>query len=237
MNFAPDLAEKILAGEKTVTRRMPSDNPRSPWWREKCAFEVGREYAICPGRGKNAVGRMRIKSVRLERLGCIEETFRRAMIRTLSDTGLRLGEVLALRRADFDGEHLHSRGNAHNGRITDGDTETKKHVRTVPVPPGLAQLLRELPKRIDTPMLFPTARGNVWTQRNFYRAVWDPTRLRTGLEITPHECRHSWVTHLRAAGVDDADLARVAGHELGTMISRYTHPLERSDEQIRRVIG
>ena len=163
--------------------------------------------------------------------------YRRAMIRTLSDTGLRLGEVLALRRADFDGDQLRSRGNAHNGRITEGDTETKKHVRSVPVPPGLRQLLRELPMRIDTTLLFPTARGNVWTTRNFYRAVWDPTRLRTGLEITPHECRHSYVSHLRAAGIDDADLARVAGHELGTMISRYTHPLERSDEEIRRVIG
>ena len=69
MNFAPDLADKILAGEKTVTRRMPSDNPRSPWWRERCAFEVGRDYAICPGRRKSAVGRMRIVDVRLEPLG------------------------------------------------------------------------------------------------------------------------------------------------------------------------
>jgi hypothetical protein len=69
VNFAPDLAQKILDGEKTVTRRMPSDNPRSPWWRERCAYEPDRNYAICPGRGKAAVGRLRIVGlVRMETL-------------------------------------------------------------------------------------------------------------------------------------------------------------------------
>lgn len=163
--------------------------------------------------------------------------YRRAVIRTLSDTGLRLGEVLALERADFDGDWIHSRGNAHQGVVTLGDTETKKHVRSVPVPPGLRALLVALPPRIDSRQLFPTATGKVWRERNFYRDLWDPTRRRTGLSITPHECRHSWVTHLRAAGVDDADLARVAGHGLQTMIGRYAHPLDRSDQQIREVIG
>lgn len=63
MNFRPELAEKVMAGDKMVTRRLVSDNPRSPWWREKCALEVGRDYAICPGRGKNAIGRVRIVRV------------------------------------------------------------------------------------------------------------------------------------------------------------------------------
>ena len=65
MNFQPELAAKVMAGEKTVTRRIVSDNPRSPWWREKCSLVVGRPsgYAVCPGRGKNAIGRVVIVSV------------------------------------------------------------------------------------------------------------------------------------------------------------------------------
>ena len=55
--------------------------------------------------------------------------------------------------------------------------------------------------------------------------------------IRPHDCRHSWITHLRAAGIDDADLAEVAGHTVETMIGTYTHPLGRSHERIRKVIG
>jgi hypothetical protein len=68
VNFQPQLAAEVLAGTKTVTRRLVSDNPRSPWWRERCALEVGRDYAVCPGRGKPADGRVRIVSVRREPL-------------------------------------------------------------------------------------------------------------------------------------------------------------------------
>lgn len=73
MNFKPDLAMKVMRGEKTVTRRMPSDNPRSPWYSGDCALHVGRDYAVCPGRGKKAIGRIRIIDVRLEELGRIME--------------------------------------------------------------------------------------------------------------------------------------------------------------------
>jgi integrase len=55
--------------------------------------------------------------------------------------------------------------------------------------------------------------------------------------IRPHDCRHSWITQLRAAGIDDADLAAVAGHTVETMIGTYTHPLGRSHDRIRKVIG
>jgi integrase len=57
------------------------------------------------------------------------------------------------------------------------------------------------------------------------------------IDPTPHEFRHSWVTHLRAGGVDPADLADVAGHSVQTATSRYAHPLRRSFEQIRSVVG
>ena len=40
-----------------------------------------------------------------------------AMVRVFADTGLRLGEVLPLRREDFDGETLQVRRTAHEGRI------------------------------------------------------------------------------------------------------------------------
>ena len=52
-----------------------------------------------------------------------------------------------------------------------------------------------------------------------------------------HDFRHSWVTHLRAAGIDPADLAAVAGHTVETATARYTHALGRSDERIRKLIG
>lgn len=63
MNFRPELATQVMAGEKTVTRRLMSDNPRSPWFKGGCKLREGRDYAVCPGRGKPAIGRVRVLDV------------------------------------------------------------------------------------------------------------------------------------------------------------------------------
>jgi hypothetical protein len=39
---------------------------------------------------------------------------------------------------------------------------------------------------------------------HFYRDVWYPAQKASRLDIRPHEMRHSWLTHLRVAGVDEA---------------------------------
>ena len=68
MTFKRKLAEKVIAGEKTVTRRLVSDNPKSPYWRKKCGYRVGQEIAICPGRGKHQIGKARVVDVRKQLL-------------------------------------------------------------------------------------------------------------------------------------------------------------------------
>jgi len=88
----------------------------------------------------------------------------------------------------------------------------------------------------DCELFFPTPSGRMWRERNFYRDVWKPAQKASGLDIRPHECRHSYVTHLRAVGINDADLAEIAGHRVETMLARYTHAVGQSFEAVRRVI-
>jgi integrase len=159
-----------------------------------------------------------------------------ALLLTPALTGLRLGEFLALHRSDFDGSVLSFKFSAHNGELTES-SQQKNHERDVPVPPTLAALLEGQLESHDNELIFPTPGGKIWVERNFYRDVWKPAQIATGLDPTPHEFRHSYITHLRAAGIDDADLAQIAGHRVETMISIYTHPLERSHEAIREAIG
>ncbi len=83
MNFQPQLAEKVMAGEKTVTRRLASTNPRSPWSYKHCGVQIGRTYAICPGRGKPQLGRVLIVSVRRELLGWL--SYREARLEGFAD--------------------------------------------------------------------------------------------------------------------------------------------------------
>jgi integrase len=160
-----------------------------------------------------------------------------ALVLTPALTGLRLGEFLALRRSSFTDGLLTFEYSAHEGVLV-GSSDQKNHERSVPVPPSLAALYESLlgdPGDPDDP-LFLTPSGRMWRERNFYRDVWTPAKIASGMDPTPHEFRHSYITHLRALGIDDADLAKVAGHRLETMISIYTHPLEQSHEAIRRAL-
>ncbi|HEX3735687.1 MAG TPA: site-specific integrase [Solirubrobacterales bacterium] len=165
-----------------------------------------------------------------------------ALVRTFTDTGMRLGEVLPLRPEDLDGETLQVRRTAHEGRILEGtktDHGEEDAGRVVPVPATLAWMLEAQIQvnGADCELLFPTPSGRMWRERNFYRDVWKPTQQASGLDIRPHECRHSYVTHLRAAGVNDADLAEIAGHRVETMLARYTHAVGEGFGIIKQAIG
>jgi site-specific recombinase XerD len=91
--------------------------------------------------------------------------------------------------------------------------------------------------RIDTLLLFPTPAGTVWFGPSFYRDVWEPAPIASGMDMRLHEARHSYVSNLRAAGVDPADLADVTRHTIQTATAHYTHATHQSYEQIRREIG
>lgn len=174
-----------------------------------------------------------------------------AMVRCLSDLGLRAGELLALCRSDLS----YSEGTMRIGwtvslgRMMQGTKTDHGEVnagRTVPVPPELLAMLDRMPKRIDAMvmrgqdpdrLLFPTPRGCLWNYPTWWRDVWVPGQLVAGIDPRPHEFRHSYVSLLRAAMVDPADLAAMSGHTVETATKTYTHALGRSFEAARRAVG
>lgn len=162
------------------------------------------------------------------------------MVRVFTDCGLRLGEVLPLRREDFDGETLQVRRTAPEGQILEGtktDHGEADSGRVVPVPAPLAWMLgAQIQVSEESELLFTTPTGRMWRERNFYRDLWRPAQEASGLDIRPHECRHSYVTHLRVAGVNDADLAEIAGHRVETMLARYTHAVGKAFAAVRTSI-
>lgn len=85
MLFLPKLAAAVIDGSKTNTRRIVRDGDRAVnivieylpkrWRYEKAVhrgnrvlWETGRTYAVQPGRGKKALGRLLLKDMRRERL-------------------------------------------------------------------------------------------------------------------------------------------------------------------------
>ncbi len=61
MIFSGGLHEKVLDGSKTVTRRpVRYDWPGDQMQLRPCPYKVGKTYAVQPGRGKKALGRIRV---------------------------------------------------------------------------------------------------------------------------------------------------------------------------------
>lgn len=63
MIFRPELAKKVLSGEKTVTRRRLVHRDGKP-----IQYHAGRQYAVQPGRGQKHVGHICVIEVRTEYL-------------------------------------------------------------------------------------------------------------------------------------------------------------------------
>jgi integrase len=165
-----------------------------------------------------------------------------AMLRLLSDCGLRLGELLPLERGDIWDGHLVVSKTAFEGRVLAGTkTDHGKAAagRRVPLTAECEALLRALPRWTKTTLLFPNGIGKLRSERNFYRDVWYPARKAVpGMgAATPHEFRHSWVSHMLAAGVDQAYVAEIAGHTVTTAMKHYRHVTARDVEAVRAVVG
>jgi integrase-like protein len=150
-------------------------------------------------------------------------------------------------KAPAPGARLRLRGNAplrEGGRAHEAmvcvftDAGERDPGRLVPVPPALAELLAEkiASEGPGEELIFQTPTGKLWRESGFYRSVWGPAREASGIDIRPHECRHRCITHLGRAGGDDADLARIAGHRISTMLARYSHSIGGSFEDVRRAI-
>jgi len=63
MIFSPELAAKVLSGEKTVTRRRLAHRDGRP-----IRYKVGGVYAVQPGRGKPHLGHIRVNTIDTEEL-------------------------------------------------------------------------------------------------------------------------------------------------------------------------
>ena len=75
MIFKDELCQRVLDGTKTQTRRLVKDGDFSVKWPMTCVFRNDRllwrenqTYAVQPGRGKKAVGRIGIIKIRREKL-------------------------------------------------------------------------------------------------------------------------------------------------------------------------
>jgi integrase len=130
-------------------------------------------------------------------------------------TGLRVGELLALRWRDIDLAlgWLRVRQTVYEGRFD--DPKTKRSKRTVPLgAKGIEILSAFKPQRIDSEALvFATRRGTPFSRRNLLNRQLAPTCERLGIEgVTWHWLRHANATLLDAVGTPLGTVQALLGH-------------------------
>ncbi len=152
------------------------------------------------------------------------------LVRFAGFTGLRAGEIVALRTAAIDT----MRGRAHvlasateaYGRIHIGPPKTKQR-RSVPIPKSLVdELAQHLAGKGESDFVFTSAQGEMLRYTNFYRRHFKPAVSRAGLpEATRfHDLRHSFAALLIAEGAHPKAIMDWLGHSsIQVTLGSYGH--------------
>ena len=163
----------------------------------------------------------------------------------LWQTGLRIGEALALRWSDVDlgGQSLRvSRSAAEvGGRLVVGSPKTAAGLREIALTPQTVALLLRQHERLAEEgldgrgLVFPSRTGTMLFRRNVTRA-WAGIRRQAGLPAYGlHALRHTNASLQLLAGVGIREIAAHLGHESPALTARvYAHVLVDTRRQAAR---
>ena len=144
-------------------------------------------------------------------------------------SGLRIGELIALRWSDIDftkglltvSKSCHD---SKNGLIID-EPKTANSRRLIPLPKQLLPILKSIKKKSDSPFVV-SANGKPVSVRSYQRSF---ELLLKRLNIPHkgfHSLRHTFATRALECGMDVKTLSEILGHKNPTVtLNRYAHSL------------
>jgi integrase/recombinase XerD len=158
----------------------------------------------------------------------------RALIEVLYATGLRVSELVGLRRTDvrLDQGYLQCLGKGSKERVVPIGEEATAWVRRY-LADGRPTLVKSQRGR-DGPWLFVNARGGARLSRLGFWKVLKTYGRQVGLRahLSPHVLRHSFATHLLERGADLRAIQTMLGHADLSTTQIYTHVLEARLRQV-----
>ena len=160
-------------------------------------------------------------------------------------TGLRLGEICALKWQDFEEKtgRLHVRRTAHRrkgGGVRVGETKTETGTRTILLPPSTVEILKARKKKSYSDWIFhnPTVPEVPMDPSTAYHRLKTLLRYAELPSIRFHDLRHTFATHALTSGVDAKTLSAILGHTNASFtLDTYTHMTTDMHRKAANVVG
>jgi integrase len=163
---------------------------------------------------------------------CIDARYR-ALLLVAAYTGLRAGELMALRRTNVDLLHrtitVVEQVQAIKGGHEVSTPKTSAGRRAVAMPRLVADALQDHLASYSEPgadgLVFTAPEGGYVRLENFRRRVWAPATVAAGVApLRIHDLRHTCASLAIAAGADVKVLQRMLGHASAALtLDRYGH--------------
>ena len=139
------------------------------------------------------------------------------LILMLIYTGLRIGEFLDLKKSEV---------NMEERWFKVLESKTDAGIRTVPIADKILPFFEYWMNKNDCEYLVSTPDGKHFVYRNYYDSYWKPLINAANITFayTPHCTRHTCVSLLTAAKVDERFIQKIVGHK-GQNVTQivYTH--------------
>lgn len=150
-------------------------------------------------------------------------------IRLMLFTGLRKGEMLGLTKIHIseDGSivTVTQAARRSKGKTYISDPKTPTSTRIIPVPKCARKYAILLRNCIEDGLIWSSDRrsGQPINQKTFDQYYYEALDRINMRRLSPHRCRHSYVSMGKAAGIPLEVLRRLAGHSNGTVTEDYMH--------------
>ena len=139
-----------------------------------------------------------------------------SIILMLIYTGLRIGELLDLEKKDV---HLDERW------FFVKESKTDAGIRSVPIAKKIMPFFEHWYNKNDCLYLISTPDAQHFEYRNYSDSYWKPLLKHIGMEShRPHDTRHTCISMLTAAKVDERFIQKIVGHKGQNVTQQvYTH--------------
>ena len=157
----------------------------------------------------------------------------RAILETLFSTGLRISELVNLKKGQIDKTgRIFVRGKGKKERFAYLTNRARKHIK----------LYLEVRGETDSSFLFIPYRGknvNLKDKKISTNYLEEKVKryrelLSLNIPISPHSIRHAFATYLAENGANPVAIQILLGHESLDTTTRYVHASDRYAEKIHR---